>query len=71
MKQRLTIIALVAMGVITALAQTSTVNAHWPLDQSIKDLAVGSTAYNNATASTIVCEGTDVKNMLETSVPFG
>ena len=71
MKQRLTIIALVAMGVITALAQTSTVNAHWPLDQSIKDLAVGSTAYNNATASTIVCEGTDVKNMLETSVTFG
>lgn len=54
-----------------AWAQTATVTTHWPLDTSIKDLSVGTTAYNNATASTITCEGTDVSKMLETSVVFG
>lgn len=71
MKQKLTLLSLFLMAVITVQAQTATVTTHWPLDKSIKDLAVGSTAYNNATASTITCEGTDVKKMLETNVSFG
>lgn len=71
MKQRLIILALIIIAVITAQAQTSTVTSHWPLNKSIKDLTVGSTTYNNATASTITCEGTDVTKMLGTSVTFG
>lgn len=60
------------MVAVTALqAQTSTVTTHWALDKTIKDLTVGSVAYNTATASTINCEGTDVSKMLETSVTFG
>ena len=57
--------------VSTVLAQNATVTTHWQLNKSIKDLAVGSAAYNSATASTTTCEGTDVKQMLETSVTFG
>ena len=71
MKLRLLNLILCVSAAMTTLAQTATVNTHWALDKSIKDLAPGSAAYNNATASTITCEGTEVSNMLETSVTFG
>ena len=71
MKLRLLNLILCVSAAMTTLAQTATVNTHWALDKSIKDLTPGSVAYNNATASTITCEGTEVSNMLETSVTFG
>ena len=55
---------------MTATAQT-VVTTHWPLDKSIKDLTPGSTAYQEATAATISCEGTDVSKFLQTDVAFG
>ena len=55
---------------IAADAQTIT-TTHWALDKSIKDLTVGSDAYQAATASVTTCEGTDVSKMLETAVTFG
>ena len=71
MKQKLLLLSLLMTIMSTMLAQNATVTTHWPLNKSIKDLAVGSAAYNSATASTTTCEGTDVKQMLETSVTFG
>ena len=70
--QRKTILGLMMLfvNIVTAAAQT-TVTTHWPLDKSIKDLAVGTPAYNAATAATITCDGTDVTKMLETCVTFG
>ena len=54
----------------TANAQT-VVTTHWPLDKSIKDLTPGTPAYQEATAATIACEGTDVSKYLQTDVVFG
>jgi hypothetical protein len=71
MKKKLILLSLFMTIMSTVLAQNAIVTTHWPLNKSIKDLAVGSAAYNNATASTTTCEGTDVKQMLETSVTFG
>ena len=71
MKKKLILLSLFMSIMSTMLAQNAIVTTHWPLNKSIKDLVVGSTAYNNATASTTTCEGTDVKQMLETSVTFG
>ena len=61
----------VAIIAVTALHAQTVVRTHWALDKSIKDLAVGSTAYEKATSATITCEGTDVSKMLKTSVTFG
>ena len=71
MKKKLLLLSLLMTIMSTMLAQNAIVTTHWPLNKSIKDLAVGSAAYNSATASTTTCEGTDVKQMLETSVTFG
>ena len=54
---------LLLAAVVTADAQT-VVTTHWPLNKTIKDMSVGSAAYNNATAATISCEGTDVSKMI-------
>ena len=69
--RRLFILLTTALLTLGAWAQTATVTVHWPLDKTIKDLTVGSAAYNQATASTITCEGTDVSSMLATNVTFG
>ena len=61
----------VAIIAVTALHAQTVVRTHWALDKSIKDLAVGSAAYEQATAASITCEGTDVSKMLKTSVAFG
>ncbi|MBQ8486262.1 MAG: hypothetical protein IJ533_01255 [Prevotella sp.] len=61
----------VLTAMVVAVQAQSVVSTHWALDKTIKDLAAGSAAYNEATASTISCEGTDVSKMLETHVAFG
>ena len=60
----------VMLTAITATAQT-VVTTHWALDKEIKDLAAGSAAYQEATAATISCVGTDVSKFLQTEVMFG
>lgn len=69
-KRLLTTILAAITLLMTATAQTI-VATHWPLDKSIKDLTVGTTAYEKATAATMTCEGTDVSKLLQTSVAFG
>ena len=68
--ERFFVVVVLICTVMALHAQTS-VTTHWALDKSIKDLTVGSDAYNKATSSVITCEGTDVSKMLETSVVFG
>ncbi|MBR1394145.1 MAG: hypothetical protein IJ559_00615 [Prevotella sp.] len=70
MKKKLLLCQLWLLTVLAVGAQT-VVTAHWPLDKSIKDMAVGSEAYDNATAATFSCEGTDVSRMLTATVAFG
>ena len=69
-KKLLLCLLLLLAAVVTADAQT-VVTTHWPLNKTIKDMSVGSAAYNNATAAIISCEGTDVSKMIGTSVTFG
>lgn len=69
-KKTLLCLLVLLAAVMTANAQT-TVTTHWPLNTTIKDLTVGSTAYNNATAPTFSYEGTELKDMFATSVTFG
>ena len=68
--RRLTAILLATVLAVAANAQT-VVTTHWALDKSIKDLTVGTEAYQEATAATISCEGTDVSKLLQTDVMFG
>lgn len=71
MQKRLLFVVFSAVMAVLNSAAQSVVTTHWPLDKSIKDLAVGSDAYKSATAATISCEGTDVGSMLQTAVAFG
>ena len=68
--RRLMVIVLATALAVTITAQT-VVTTHWALDKSIKDLTVGSVAYQEATAATITCDGTDVSKLLQTDVTFG
>ena len=71
MRKLLLIFALTICVTASAQQQQSTVTTHWPLNQTIKDLTVGSTAYDNATAATFSFEGTELKDKFTTSVAFG
>ena len=69
--RKIKLLCLLLLSVFMSLSAQTTVTVHWPLNKTIKDLSVGSAAYNNATAATITCEGTDVSKLLATSVTFG
>jgi len=65
------LLPLLLTAVVMAVSAQTTVTVHWPLDKTIRDLTAGTPAYEEATAATITCQGTDVSKMLQTSVAFG
>ena len=69
--KKITLCLLALLSTVMTVGAQTTVTTHWPLNKTIKDLTVGSTAYNNATAPTFSFEGTELKDMFATSVTFG
>jgi plastocyanin len=61
----LSLLAFLAVG-----AQT-VVTTYWPLNKSVKDMAVGTAAWDDATAATFSYEGTALTGLFSTSVAVG